>query len=685
MKDESAGSIRQQAAPDQAAVHGSAGARDLGNSADPAAGPTAPDVAADLTAPPVSAVPMEPLDVRVLLHPTEHSRLLFALSSSTVVFGVAAMIVYAINGWTTLAVVAVVLALFGGLVWLSLQVYRSRLLGGAVRVSEATLPELQAVFDEVRARLDYHAPVDVYVMDKVDGGSAMTSYLGARLIQIEGGLVAELLGEEHHAELTYLIGRHIGQLKARHQRLLPIFLAISVVDSVKFLQLLLAPYLRATAKSGDQIAAACCGDIRATAGMMNRLLVGKELGPRLAVKGVLDQAATVRRRWLPRLAQLFMSEPHATNRYLNLLAFFARTSPQEVRTWQASLDEATAARLTAVIEASPNRRAPRRRLNPVSTLLAALVTGGLLALSGWVIFGGVADFTGAGSTPTAEPSSTAQTLTGGQATAASQQLLARAPTSFASSCQPISVPPVDASQGVDAEVTCQPAALGSDGYVTYAHYRTQGAMQKIYDGLTQGIPSGDCTSATGQESYSLRSSSQPAGDLACFTNKAGQQVFLWTDNSLAILSIAASNSMTIADLNQWWQGDSGPEHTLPGSQAQPSSPETSSPQAAGSAAQSAGPTADPADTVRAYFAAINNHDYAQAWKLGGQHTGSSYSSFVSGLSNTASDNVIIVSVSGNVVTAQLTAQQANGTVKTYQGTYTVSNGVIVAFNVRQVG
>src|SRR5262249_21927187 len=99
----------------------------------------------------------------------------------------------------------------------------------------------------------------------------------------------------------------------------------------------------------------------------------------------------------------------------------------------------------------------------------------------------------------------------------------------------------------------------------------------------------------------------------------------------------------------------------------------------------AGHTADPADTVRAYFAAISNHDYAQAWKLGGQHTGSSYSSFVSGLGTTANDTVTIQSVSGNVVTARLTAQQTDGPIKTYQGTYTVSNGVIVAFNIHQAG
>ena len=143
------------------------------------------------------AAPPQPLDIRSLLHPAEHSRLIIALSASAIVFGVAAMFVYAASGWTRLAMYASIVVGFGALVWLGMQVNRSRLLGGAVRVSETTLPELQAVFDEVRARLDYQKPVDVYVMDKVAGGSVMTSYLGTRLIQIEGGLVAELLGDDH--------------------------------------------------------------------------------------------------------------------------------------------------------------------------------------------------------------------------------------------------------------------------------------------------------------------------------------------------------------------------------------------------------------------------------------------------------------------------------------------------------
>jgi len=93
----------------------------------------------------------------------------------------------------------------------------------------------------------------------------------------------------------------------------------------------------------------------------------------------------------------------------------------------------------------------------------------------------------------------------------------------------------------------------------------------------------------------------------------------------------------------------------------------------------------PAATVRAYIAAINGHHYARAWRLGGRNTEGSYSNFVSGFSGTAKDALTIVSVSGDVVTARLNAQQTDGAVDTYQGTYTVHHGVIVGFDVVQMG
>jgi hypothetical protein len=91
----------------------------------------------------------------------------------------------------------------------------------------------------------------------------------------------------------------------------------------------------------------------------------------------------------------------------------------------------------------------------------------------------------------------------------------------------------------------------------------------------------------------------------------------------------------------------------------------------------------PGPTVTAYITAINRHDYARAWSLGGRNSNSSFAAFRQGFSTTAKDTLTIESVNGNVVSARLSARQTDGSVKTYQGAYTVKNGVITKFDVQQ--
>jgi serine/threonine-protein kinase len=95
-------------------------------------------------------------------------------------------------------------------------------------------------------------------------------------------------------------------------------------------------------------------------------------------------------------------------------------------------------------------------------------------------------------------------------------------------------------------------------------------------------------------------------------------------------------------------------------------------------------TLSPADTVRAYFAAINARDYQRAWSLSEARQTETYQQFVAGYAGTKLDTVTIAGTSGNVVTASLVATQTDGTVKTFQGTYTVLKGVIVKSHVLQV-
>src|SRR5215831_3494327 len=135
----------------------------------------------------------------------------------------------------------------------------------------------------------------------------------------------------------------------------------------------------------------------------------------------------------------------------------------------------------------------------------------------------------------------------------------------------------------------------------------------------------------------------------------------------------------------------GPDAAGSGAAAGSSAPSTPASSAPTAPASSSGVPPSPpppgvlAATVREYYAAINHHRYARAWRLGGRNTGQPYHAFVSGFAGTAHDTVTIQSVSGDVVTAQLAAEQTNGTVKTYQGSYTVEGGVITQFNVQQVG
>ncbi|HET9170286.1 MAG TPA: hypothetical protein VFN97_12660 [Actinospica sp.] len=91
----------------------------------------------------------------------------------------------------------------------------------------------------------------------------------------------------------------------------------------------------------------------------------------------------------------------------------------------------------------------------------------------------------------------------------------------------------------------------------------------------------------------------------------------------------------------------------------------------------------PMGTVEAYFDAIDAGDYQLAWQLGGVNSGQTYDQFVASFSNTQSDIVSPQYVNGDVVTANLVADNKDGTTQYFSGQYTVTNGVITNFNVQQ--
>ena len=131
------------------------------------------------------------------------------------------------------------------------------------------------------------------------------------------------------------------------------------------------PYYRATVLSGDRIAYAACGDLDISLEAVYRALVGKEVAPHLRAEGLTGQALAARRRLLLRFAQLLRPVPHATTRYLELLAFISHSSPDEFDSHRAELG-VTNEDADSVL-ASLNRRPSHEGAARIGVALAAIV------------------------------------------------------------------------------------------------------------------------------------------------------------------------------------------------------------------------------------------------------------------------------------------------------------------------
>lgn len=465
---------------------------------------------------------------------------------SGVGLGVGIMVLVRIGlrvSWVVPLVLVLTVLFFLALVWFALQINRARLLGRGVRVTEQTLPALQRVLADVCARLDYRKPVDVYVVDKALRSTSLTSYLGTRIIILEGDIVADLQTDENRGQLTFLIARYIGALKARHQQLTPVLLVLGFFRYLTPLGLFLLPYMRATAYSGDQIGQAC-SDLPSSLAATNRLLVGRDLTPSLAVRGVFEQAVTVRRKILPRLAQLGAVEPHLTNRYLNLLRYASAADPAALAGYRESLDQDTTERLDAALQAAPGRRGAGPRLR--APLIASAAAGAILVLAGLLLFG-----SGSGATPQPEGSANAtDTASGSTTSATTDDLLGHIPSDIRPTCQKYTETETTFTSGLLESQSCSPGGTGTPDSANYYQYDSLTSMNHVFDTYTSDLTAGSCP-REGVDTYK-------SGRRACYTGTNLQNIIIWTNTDLNILSFGLSKQMDLAGLTTWWSY-AGPE------------------------------------------------------------------------------------------------------------------------------
>jgi hypothetical protein len=301
------------------------------------------------------ARPLSTPPIRPLLHPTESSRFALAIVASLLAIGLP-LIVIVSAGTAAIFLLLLALGFFLASIWFGMQIGKARLLGRSVRVDEHSFPLLQDVIDEVRATLGYQRRFEVYVCRTGGVEISSTSLLGTRIVLIDGDLLAELSEPAKLPQLKFLIGSHVGAMRARHDRVDLLVLIMGWAEVLKYVNLLILPYYRATAYSGDQIGATCCADVHAALEVTRRLLVGPKTAGDLPDGAVMPQAMLVKRRILPRLVQLTMPSPHITNRYANLLCFARYHDPDWWQALRAAMDEREAFQLDAIWRDSPYAR-----------------------------------------------------------------------------------------------------------------------------------------------------------------------------------------------------------------------------------------------------------------------------------------------------------------------------------------
>ena len=509
--------------------------------------------------------PFGELAVSDLRHPSEPSRFALALVAMSVPVAVALFVMVSLG--QAAALIGIILAIIVTLllIWVAVQVWRIRLLGDAVLVSAQTLPAVQGVLDSVRERLGYTRRIDLFVVDKISrvlsGDSApitLTSFFGVHVLVAEGDALGDLSDAKERQQLLFTLATYVGALKARYaQWWSPLFTAFQMTGLGRFAAPFVLPYYRATVYSGDRIAYACCGDLDVSLQAVYRALVGKDVATHLRAEGFTGQALAARRRPLLRFAQLLRATPHATNRYLNLLAFVQQRTPVEFEAHRPSLG-AAAAQAEPVLRGIGSKRTSPGVVTVGVCLAVAILGGGLILGLGnrdSALAGGIADTFDDGNGDGQGPAPDGNPEDPGTVAPSAEELLLLGllPADVQGSCT-----------GVGSETTVAPLAAvgcglpGNQPEAIYLYlYESPTAMGAAFDQLAAGVPPGRCsTGVDGRSTWQFDGVTQ--GPLACYLSTSGPTTMVWGSTSSAVVAVAQDPSWSLAAMYEWW-ADEGPD------------------------------------------------------------------------------------------------------------------------------
>lgn len=494
-----------------------------------------------------------PLDVRAVRYPAEPSRFVLAIVSVlSVLLGL--IVVLVVFDLSLLLYGALLLIVLFAMIWLIMQLGRVRLLGDAVLVSSATLPDLQSAVDDVRATLQYDRRVDIFVVPNLSPRIHLTSYFGVRVLLIEGGAVADITAPAHRGELLFLLGTYFGALKARHDRWALAELVLDNAGVRKLLAPFVAPWLRATVYTGDQIAYACCRDFQVSLAAVYRLLVGRELSSQLAAPGLILQAERVSRLPYLRWSEMFEPVPLRTNRFLNLLRYAHEVDPEAVWAFRSGLSDDVNRTLDQGL-ARMTRTARRQAGTVITAIAVPVLTVVVVAFLMQATMAGVAALPQPPAAPVPVPEPVPEPepepVPEPEPPTAAEVLMATVPPEFADSCVEMSAPEGLAT-GVVSAVGCDGSFDSEMDFMAVYLYDTAASLGSAVDFMVAPLEGVGCTNGGWTTWHDETQVDQ--GVLACWDSADVTQTFaLWSYDDELVLVVAGGDAMYWDATYAWWQ------------------------------------------------------------------------------------------------------------------------------------
>lgn len=211
-------------------------------------------------------------------------------------------------------------------VWVGMQIAKASLTANAIKVSEASFPEVHSVLEEVRYTLNYDEPIDIYIVEEGTVNAFLAKFFRTKFIILNSELVEDMIQPESLLQLKWVIARFVGSLKVKHDKLLFFRIIIESIEKLQIFNIFLLPYERAIQYSGDQIGLAVCDNLDQSMVAFQKFMVGNALSRRVALDGILAQEKEM--GFFAFVARLFSTHPHVVDRYMNLLRFAEKRYPE---------------------------------------------------------------------------------------------------------------------------------------------------------------------------------------------------------------------------------------------------------------------------------------------------------------------------------------------------------------------